>query len=823
MKYFTANTFGDYKIRGYKNILITGILFFLFSSGWVGAEEFAKSPPPIQPINLSDIPARGATEHASLDLAEALLARSTIFDLIEKNILIGEQSITQGLVSLRPSLAAASSRQSISEIEKNWIELDRQMANIESMLDERTGVIQLQVSRLDDSLKVWNKTVEQARETRAPDELVKLALATAGDVDKIFGSLQQLQTRVLALQGKVGRAHRAIQEALDIIKAEETNLLNNLTHRERPPLWSEAIAAVSIHDLILQADHEFNSWWTSLASVVNSEIDRIVFHIFLLLVTAMTLQRARKGARAWSITNPSIATGMAIFERPFAIATLLALMLTPWLYVSTAPALADAMGLILVLPVLWLVIPLLSEPIRPALLFLAILYVIDWLRDLVDAAPLVARYIFIIEMIVAIILIIWLIRSKALQRNKTPENASPSWQSPVRMGLSVTAFLVIISTLAAMAGYVRLAVLIGYGVLNSAYLALLLTALVRAGDAIIALTLHSRVAQTINVIHIRSQKLRRRIKNLLVITSLFIWIIMTLDLFAVWDYVFMFGKGILFSELHTGAIVVSLADVLAFCVTILAAIMFARFIVLVLDEDVYPRVELGRGVSFAISAVIKYGIIVLGFLLAVGAMGIGMDRITILLGAFGVGLGFGLQTIVNNFVSGMILIFERPIQLGDSVEIGSVKGKITRIGIRSSTVRSFEGADITVPNGTLLSDALTNWTMTDRNRRIEIPVGVAYGTSPDKVIEALRSALAGQEGILEEPAAQVIFNGFGDSSLDFMLRAWVADNDEFVTIRSKIALAMNRALDEYEIEIPFPQRDLHLRSISPDARLPGTI
>ena len=171
----------------------------------------------------------------------------------------------------------------------------------------------------------------------------------------------------------------------------------------------------------------------------------------------------------------------------------------------------------------------------------------------------------------------------------------------------------------------------------------------------------------------------------------------------------------------------------------------------------------------------------------------------------------------------MILIFERPIQIGDSVELGSVKGRVKRIGIRSSTVRSFEGADITVPNGSLLSDALTNWTMTDRNRRIEIVVGVGYGTDPDRVIAALNIALEEQEGILDAPAPQIIFNGFGDNSLDFALRAWVADNDEVVTIRSKVALAMNRALNAKNIEIPFPQRDLHLRSIAPDIRLPGPV
>ncbi len=151
--------------------------------------------------------------------------------------------------------------------------------------------------------------------------------------------------------------------------------------------------------------------------------------------------------------------------------------------------------------------------------------------------------------------------------------------------------------------------------------------------------------------------------------------------------------------------------------------------------------------------------------------------------------------------------------------MGAVAGTITRIGIRASTIRSFDGADITIPNGTLLADSVTNWTMSDRIRRVEITVGVAYGTDTDIVIEALYGALLDQTGILSDPRPKIIFNGFGESTLDFALRAWVADNDEFINIKSDIALAMNRALKAYNIEIPFPQRDLHIRSITPDLKL----
>ncbi len=797
-----------------------GICFLLLWAGWAGAAEPEESTPPLMPISVPDISARASAERTSLDQAEVLLGRAAIYEEIEDGLLDRERTITRELVSLSPALAAAASREAIAEIEKRWLEIDRSLEESETELRRRTGIIQQQMNRLDVTRRVWELTVKAAQDARAPNEVVTLARTTTDDVAGISKSLRQTLDRALALQAKVGRARGTVQESLDRIKAEETSLLSNLMRRERAPLWSEAVAGTTWDDLLANARRELGKWTSSILAVVSSQYDRLGFQMFMLLVLAIILHRSRKAARAWIEADPVIARGMSVFERPFALAALVVLMLTPWLYVYTPPALTDAVGLLLVFPVLSLIFPLLDASARPALLVLSILYVMDQVRDLLEAAPLVARLIFVVEMIVAVGIIVWLLRSEFWRRDTDSKQVN-RWTGLFRFWLTGALFLLVVSALAAIAGYVRLAVLIGSGVLNSIYLALLLAALERTAEAIIRLVLHSRAAQGLNVLRTRTETLRRRLGKVLRISVVVIWVLVTLDFFALQDSFASIARGIFLSEFHAGALALSLADVLAFVVTIIAAVLLARFIVLLLDEDVYPRVELGRGVSFAISSVIKYGIILVGFLVAVGAMGFGMDRITILLGAFGVGLGFGLQTIVNNFVSGMILIFERPVQIGDSVEIGSVKGKITRIGIRSSTVRSFEGADITVPNGSLLSDALTNWTMTDRNRRLEIPVGVAYGTDPDTVIEALHSALDRQEGLLQDPAPQVVFNGFGDSSLDFLLRAWVADNDNYVSIRSNLALAMNRALNERGIEIPFPQRDLHLRSISPDVRIQG--
>ncbi len=792
---------------------------FLFPPGIEAQESTAEAPPP-QAVSLSDIPTRAAAENDLLDQTEVLLSRASDLDEIDGQLSDREKTIAKRLISLKAALAAASSREALSEIEQEWQELDKPLESWEKDLHGRTGVMAQQLNLLTARQELWRQTVLDAEAAEAPAELIALASTTSNDLQNAFNSLEEMQIHALALQGKIGRARASVNEALDQIKSEESDLLNNLTKRERPPLWTEAVAGIPASDLFARASSELSDWWSSIYSVVRGAMDRVVFQLLLLIAFALFLRGSRKAARAWAASDPSVATGMSVFEKPVALAALAALLLTPWLYLSTPPAVDDAVGLLLVLPVLRLLLPLLDKPVRPALYLLAGVYVLDRLRDLVEAAPLVARLVFIVEMIAAIAIVVWLIRSKALHSSEESESAG-AWRDRIRFALHAALALLIVAALASVAGYVRLAVLIGYGVLNSAYLALLLAALLRAADAIVALALHSKFAQTFRVIGGRTPILRRRFKSIFAVLVVVIWVLVTLDLFALRDYLVGLLSSVLFAELKKGSIAISLADVLAFGVTIVAAVLLARLITLILEEDVFSRVDLGRGIPFAISSLIKYSIIALGFLLAVGAMGIGMDKITILLGAFGVGLGFGLQNIVNNFVSGLILIFERPVQVGDTIDVGSVSGRITRIGIRSSTIRSFEGADITLPNGSLLSEALTNWTMTDRNRRIEVSVGVAYGTDPDLVIKILKGALEGQEGLLESPEPQVLFAGFGDSSLDFLLRAWVADNDMFVRIRSQISIAVNRELTRHGIEIPFPQRDLHVRSVASDIPLPG--
>jgi small-conductance mechanosensitive channel len=222
---------------------------------------------------------------------------------------------------------------------------------------------------------------------------------------------------------------------------------------------------------------------------------------------------------------------------------------------------------------------------------------------------------------------------------------------------------------------------------------------------------------------------------------------------------------------------------------------------------------MARGLPELITSIIYYLLMVIVILAAVNTAGIELNKFTVLTGAFGVGIGFGLQNIINNFVSGLILQFERPIHIDDNLEVDTNTGKVSRIGIRSSTIVTAQGAEIIIPNATLISSKVINWTLSESQRRRELPVGVAYGTNPKTVLQILRNAAARHELVLTKPEPMVYFTGFGDSALNFELHFWVMQENNGLQITSEVALAAMQMLTDAGIEIPFPQRDLHVRSV----------
>ena len=226
------------------------------------------------------------------------------------------------------------------------------------------------------------------------------------------------------------------------------------------------------------------------------------------------------------------------------------------------------------------------------------------------------------------------------------------------------------------------------------------------------------------------------------------------------------------------------------------------------------------GTRHAIGALVRYSVIFVGFFIGLRSVGFQLDAILVALGALGIGIGFGLQNIANNFISGIILLTERPINVGDVVDVGSgVLGTVERVGIRATTVRQFDQTQAIVPNADLISSVVTNWTLDDRRVRVDFVVGVAYGSDTALVRRLLEEELARHQDVLADPEPRVLFTEFGDSSLNFRILAYVADLAQRLTTQSDLHYAIDQAFRDHNVEIPFPQRDLHLRSIDEGVRV----
>ncbi len=224
---------------------------------------------------------------------------------------------------------------------------------------------------------------------------------------------------------------------------------------------------------------------------------------------------------------------------------------------------------------------------------------------------------------------------------------------------------------------------------------------------------------------------------------------------------------------------------------------------------------LDRGLRNSITLISVYLIWLVGILLALNVIGFDVKSLTVLFGALGIGLGFGLQNIFNNFVSGLILLFERPIQVGDAVEINGIWGEVKKINVRATHVQTYDNASLIIPNSEFISSHVTNWSFKDVRIRRHIIVGVAYGSDTERVRETLLEVAATNRYVFKFPVPSVLFTDFGDSALTFNLRVWT-DVDNCLTAETEIRFAIDRLFRERGIEIAFPQRDIHLRSVDGD-------
>jgi len=275
-------------------------------------------------------------------------------------------------------------------------------------------------------------------------------------------------------------------------------------------------------------------------------------------------------------------------------------------------------------------------------------------------------------------------------------------------------------------------------------------------------------------------------------------------------------QGFLDTRLFTiGTTEVTLSAIFMFLFILLVIVILSRLFARKFVERILIRLQIEEGTRYTFRRIIELTFILIGAIIAFQSIGINLSGLAVIFGLLSVGIGFGLQNITSNFVAGLILLFERPIKVGDRVTVGGIEGDVMEINFRSTTVRSLNNIDIIVPNSEFVSSQVVNWSHGDRKIRLDIEVGVSYQSDLDTVLRSLKEVALENPEILRNPEPDVHLREFGDSSWNMKLRIWIDNPKRHPVVQSDINCAIVRKFRENGVEIPFPQRDLHLRSPLP--------
>ncbi|MBV9297984.1 MAG: mechanosensitive ion channel [Verrucomicrobia bacterium] len=783
-------------------LLINIILALVSGTGTALSQQASASPgkpaPASTPIPLAKVPLEAQSTLASLQEIEANVSRDqSSAEASGRTLSELTNEIDARVAEDRRLLTSSPSLEVLFPLKLAWQSFGVRLSASARELAQHATSLEEQLGRLDKLSKTWQTTLQSTKQPEAPLPVLQSVQSAVDSIERMRQTIESARAQVLALQSRISEQEARVRTALSLIEQGENRALKSIFVRDSPPIWRLQTSLGT--EWVQHSGESFSLQLKASAAFIKRLPFTFLIHalVIVLIATALHWMRRRIGKSAPE--KGDLQRALLILDLPVSTAFALSILIMPSVY-ARAPRLIQAlMGTTTLIPTIAVLRRLLRRGSYPILTALVILYFVGILRVLAAALPVLARFIFLGQVLGAALFLVWVLRSWRLPVEAV-ETHGFIWRT-VRATAKAGLLLLPVAFLANIFGYVNLGNLLGIIFLKSVYIAAVLYTVIRILEGLIIIALHVRPLGSLRVISLHRPMLQRRTCRLLELLAFLFWFNVLLNFFGLRESLIASIEAALNANLAIGSFNITLGGILAFLITVWASFLISKFLRFVLEEDVYHHFHLARGIPYAISTMLHYAILLVGFFVALGALGIDLTKLTILAGAFSVGIGFGLQNVINNFVSGLILLFERPIKVGDVIDVGGNVGEVSRIGIRASVIRTADGSEIIVPNGSLISSQVTNWTLSDRKRAVEVSVNVAAGADPQRVVELLKSAAGAHPGVAKEPSPQVYVTNFSAGAITFQLRAWIDRYEDLAQLRSDLSLALNNALAREKIAI----------------------
>lgn len=708
-------------------------------------------------------------------------------------------------------IASNPNRQKIDNLIKKWNEYAVQLSGWES---EITAYVDRNM-RLLESFKleteVWRLTYEQAKEEGVPSELLTNIRGVVADLQAIEKETKNYNYTYLRLQTKINRLLERSNEVVATLYEKKRSQTYNLLYQRHPPIWQVSINRNPEEEKAGLEDETFAEYSSRLTEMFQTHKEKLFLLLFLSVVLTTFIyylrRRALQSVGEEVASNPD-SEAYLIYKLTGIVILFLLLFIARIQFITGTRNLGDILTIALLIVSIVIVNHRIPHRFKGLTYFAFLFMVLDAVKTYVWFYSAHYRIYMILEGLLMIGVLYYFTRPYLKTRLELKSNIGKFMIRLVPVGYFLSAG----SILANILGYTNLADLSLKIGTQSGIMAIIAYALLLVFESVSISWLIQRSKRSNYPDSVRLAFLKKRTTEVLRWIVILLFVMSFLKIIDEWRSLLDYLSGVMTEPYKLGNLTFTLESISMFLLVLVLSYLISKFIAFLIGDSygILHVFRLPKGVPSAISLVLRYLVVVFGIILALSYLNVDLSKFNLMAGALGLGIGFGLQTVISNFVSGLILVFERPILPGDTIEVNNLFGKVQKIGIRSSNISTYDGAEVVVPNNNLISNDLINWTLSDSIKRIEILIGAAYGSDPNQVLDILKECALKFDYVIKEKEPMVLFNGFGESSLDFRLLFWVPF-EIGLKARSDVNIEIYNQFKANDIEIPFPQRDLHIK------------
>lgn len=684
-----------------------------------------------------------------------------------------------------------------------------ELKDYQGVIDSRIKVLNQVNDEVVAEIQRWQKTKENLTANTESSELftnIDTVIVKLQDIvntslvriDSVFSIQKKLTDVVLITDDVIAEINRAILE-----------LQKDYFVFDSPPIWNFGkIKALSIDTSAAEVELEDAKIASGLAEDVaklqnffirngRTAIFQLLFILFVFTLLVVVKRKWKDGEN--ELTNTLEKEARIVIHNPVASAITVGVLISSFFYSAIVPVFRDFMIFVVLLSTVYLLPKLSYKKILFPIGILLIAFLIMASASYLDKHSILGRVILLFLSGTLILSLAW---GRIVMNNHAEHFQRISifrrYIVPVYLMIAGVAIIANIIGMANLASFLTFAVLLSVGLGAVVYLS------VKVFTSIIILIFKfrsnfnfSRISQLIEII-------QKRVRPTFIFAGVIVWLLFTLRGFGIYDYLDSWLRNILEIQWKIGEMSISVGGILSFTVIFIITMFIAKIVANIFQDEWLIKV-LPRGIAPAISLIIRIILIATGFYMGLSAAGFDLGKISLLIGALGVGIGFGLQSIVLNFISGLILAFERPVNLGDAIEVDNEMGVVTSIGVRASNIKTYKGSEVIIPNGDLVSKKVINWTLSNRDRRSKILMKTSADADPERVISLFNRIASEHPSVYEDPKPMTHFYGYNqEGNLDFALIYWTSFSDTLST-DSEIALRIFKTLREEGIQAPIPR------------------